>query len=390
MKVCTVAPAFNRHGGVPYVARNIVAELDDRGVENWVITDRERESDVRPELSDDVEIRTVKRTDRLFPLNILAFAVRALPTLSKLDDAHEFDLIYMHGNYITLPVLADLLGKVDAPLVETAHGTYLNEIRSFREYPSFDQKWKYCTGVYLDHLIQKYGTRFADHVHTVAERAVPELAEMGIDPDRVVAIPNGVDLAEFDRETPADDVRASYGLEDATVAVSVGSAIPRKGVHTLVEATPMLRDIDPDAHVVHVGGHGHSGYADYLEERIAELGVGDAVTLTGRVPREELLGWFETADVAVSAAFSEGCPINVLEAAASESTVVATDVAGAPDVLGEHGIYAEPGDPDDLADAIAEGFEADTGAALRKRIEEQFTWEHIVDRLSERFEEWAR
>ncbi|QSG08245.1 glycosyltransferase family 4 protein [Halapricum desulfuricans] len=390
MKVCTVAPAFNRHGGVPYVARNIVDELDDRGIENWVITDRERESDVSPELSDDVEIRTIKRTDRLFPLNILAFAVRALPTLSKLDDTHEFDLIHMHGNYIMLPVLADLLGKVDAPLIETAHGTYLNEIRSFRDYPSFDQKWKYCTGVYLDHLIQKYGSRFADHVHTVAERSVPELAEMGIDPDRVVAIPNGVGLAEFDQETPAEDVRASYGLEDATVAVSVGSAIPRKGVHTLVEATPMLREHDPNAHVVHVGGHGHAGYADYLKDRIAELGVADAVTLTGRVPREELLGWFETADVAVSAAFSEGCPINVLEAAASGSTVVATDVAGAPDVLGEHGIYTEPGDPEDLADAIAEGFETDTGAALRRRIEEQFTWEHIVDRLFERFEEWSR
>ncbi|AWB26411.1 glycosyltransferase family 4 protein [Halococcoides cellulosivorans] len=389
MKVCTVAPAFNRHGGVPYVARNIVAELDDRGVENWVITDQEHEDDVRPELSDEVEIRTVRRSDRLFPLNIFAFAVRALPTLSELDEAHDFDLIHMHGNYITLPVLADLLGKVDTPLVETAHGTYLNEIRSFREYPSFDRKWKYCTGVYLDHLIQKYGTRFADHVHTVAERAVPELEEMGIDPDRVVAIPNGVDLTEFDRETPAENVRESYGLEDATVAVSVGSAIPRKGVHTLVDAAPALRERDAEAHIVHVGGHGHSGYADYLETRIQELGVEDVVTLTGRVPREELLGWFETCDVAVSAAYSEGCPINVLEAAASGSTVVATDVAGAPDVLGDLGIYAEPGDPEGLADAMADGFDADTGPALRQRIEEQFTWDRIVDRLFDRFEEWS-
>jgi glycosyltransferase involved in cell wall biosynthesis len=296
----------------------------------------------------------------------------------------------MHGNYIALPILADVLGKVDAPLVETAHGTYLNEIRSFRQYPSFDRKWKYCTGVYLDHLIQKFGSRFADNIHTVAASAKPELIEMGIDGDRISVVPNGVNLDEFDEEDVDSSVREEYGLEDQQVALSVGSAIPRKGVHTLVDAAAELNDTVEDAHIVHVGGHGHEGYADHLQERIREVGVEDTISLPGRVSRRELLGWFETCDVAVSAAYSEGCPINVLEAAASGCTVVSTDVGGAPDVLGEHGIYAEPGNARDIADKIAYGFSQDRGDAVRKRIEQDFTWEHIVDELREEFVRWSQ
>lgn len=389
MKLCTVSPAFNRHGGVPYVARNVVAELDARGHECHVITDHEYEENVQPELSDDVHIHTTYRSDFLFPVNIFSFAARSVPTLSKLHARHDFDLVHMHGNYILLPILADLLGRTDAPLAETAHGTYLNEIREFRNYPSFDRKWKYCTGVYLDHLIQKFGTRFADHVHTVAERAVPELVEMGIDQEKIVAIPNGVNLDEFDAETAIGGVRERYNLQEADLVVSVGSMIPRKGIHMLVEAAPELLEKNPDAHIVHVGGHSHAGYAEYVKDRIRELGVEDAITLTGRVPREELLGWLDTCDAAISAAFSEGCPINVLEAAASRCTVVATDVAGAPDVLGDHGIYVEPGNPSDIARGLHEGIAANHGDAIRHRIEADFTWDVIVDQLEDRFEEWA-
>lgn len=389
MKICTVSPAFNRHGGVPYVARNIVAQLDERGDDCWVITDTEKEEGVTPNLPDSVQIHSLKRTDRLFPVNIITYALRALPVLESLHKQHNFDLIHMHGNYIILPILTDILGKVDAPLVETAHGTYLNEIDSFFEYPSFDQKWKYCTGVYLDHVIQKFGTRFADHVHTVADQAKPELVRMGIDEERISVTQNGVNLEEFDEESVDSTVREQYDLEGSQVALSVGSVIPRKGVHTIVDAAAKLKRRDQDIHLVHVGGHGHRGYSEYLQNQIQERGLGNMVSLPGRVSRSELLGWFQTCDLAVSAAYSEGCPINVLEAAASRCTVVTTDIGGAPDVLGEYGIYVEPGNPSDLAEKIAYGFSEDRGDQLRKRIEQQFTWTQIVDDLRKEFLEWT-
>lgn len=388
MELCTVAPGFNQHGGVPYVARNIVVELTRRGIDCTVVTDPSQDADVSPQLPDSVETYTVPKPGLPFPLDVGAFAARATPVVETLHRRHNFDVVHVHGNYVVLPIVAKQLGVLDAPVIETAHGTYVNEIRSFREYPSFSQKWKYCTGVYLDHLIQKYGSRFVDFIHTVAERSKPELESMGLDGDDIVVVPNGVNLGEFDDETVSGDLRSRYGLEDADLAVSVGNTVPRKGVHTLIEAAEYIRDRNPDAHLVHVGGHSHEGYAAYLHERMAELGVEDTVTLTGRVPREELLGWLETCNVAVSASYSEGCPISILEAGASSCTVVATDVGGSRDVLGELGIYVEPADPQSVADGILTGFERDSGAEIRYRIEEQFTWDRIVDDIHEKFQIW--
>jgi glycosyltransferase involved in cell wall biosynthesis len=212
-----------------------------------------------------------------------------------------------------------------------------------------------------------------------------EVEQLGGTPEDIDIVTNGVNLDEFSpsRSDTHGRLRTDYDLPDERLAVSVGSIVPRKGVHTLVDVAETMQDRNLPGHIVHVGGIGHDGYANAVSAAIDRRGLDNRITLTGRVDREELLNWLESANVVISASFSEGCPISLLEAAASGSTIVATDVGGARDVLGDLGIYVKPGEPNEIADAIQNGFNVRYGSAIRERIETSFTWGQIADQMDD-------
>lgn len=389
MKICAVVPGFYRHDGVAYVARHLTTALADRGVDCWIVTDSGRDGDVAFDPGPCVEIRTVAEPALPFPIDVFGYAARAAPTIRRLHRRHGFDLVHAHGHHLLAAGLFDQLRVVGAPLLATAHGTYRNELVAFEAYPAFEGQWRYRTGVRLDQRILAYGCGRADRIHAVASQTADELRTMGFDPADIDVVPNGVDLKEFDRER--DDlpqVRDENDLGAAPLVVSVGSVVPRKGVHDLAAAAVALRDRRPRARVVHVGGVGHPGYADVVEELAA--GTNGAMSLTGRVSRQALLGWLDAADVYASASYSEGCPISLLEAAASATTTVATDIGGSRDVLGDHGRYVDPSDSAALAAALDEALD-DPGAGrrLRRRVGSAFRWPDLAGELLESYRRCA-
>jgi glycosyltransferase involved in cell wall biosynthesis len=388
MNICTIAPGFNRHGGVPYVARNVVDQLARRGANCWVVTDQQSSEDVDG-LSADLPIYTRERGESRFPLNIVNYARKIRPLVERLDREHDLDLIHTHGNYVLATILTDAVSDIDATTVTTIHDTHLPEIDAFTEYPSFEGKWKYCAGIYIDYRIQRFSARRVDKVHTVGSRVVSELSNRGVDPNDIGLVHNGIDLDEFDSATVRSDIREEYDLGDRELIISVGSVRPRKGIHTLVEAADILREHRPDARIAHIGGYGRTGYIDYVEERIDALGLEETVSLIGSVPRAELLGWFDACDVLVSPSYSEGNPINVLEAAASECSIVTTEVWDAREILGNDGVFVTPGSPSSLASGIRRGLDADVGRALRERVEANYTWDDVGDDHYALFESWA-
>lgn len=377
-----MVPGFLRHGGVSHVARQLASTLADHGVETWVVTDRGRDDDLPLDEDRLGGILVVDQPDLPFPLDVLGFAARAAPVVRRLHRRHRFDLLHAHGHSLLAAGLFDQLRLVRCPLLATAHGTYLNELASFGDYPAFEGAWRYRAGVRLDQRVLAYGCGRADRIHAVAARTEEELVEMGFDDGTIDVVPNGIDVPRFDAELDAAvDVREERDLDDAPLVVSVGSVVPRKGLHVLAKAAARLPDAHPQARVVHVGGGGHAGYADALDQLVNASG--GAMSRTGYVDRGELLGWLDAADVFVSPSFSEGCPISILEAAASGTTVVATDVGGTREILGDDGLYVPVADPAALAEGIDGGLaRVDRGRALRDRVEAEFAWTDLAGEVA--------
>jgi len=165
-------------------------------------------------------------------------------------------------------------------------------------------------------------------------------------------------------------------VPDAPVFLCVGRLSPEKGHLILLEAFARVKEREPRARLV-LAGDGDMRAP--LEARIAELGLGGAVRITGWVTSETVRAELLAARTLVQASFIEGIPVVVMEAMALHRPPIATYVAGVPELVrsGETGWLVPAGDVDALAEAMDESLATDAarleamaaagGARVRER-----------------------
>lgn len=154
--------------------------------------------------------------------------------------------------------------------------------------------------------------------------------------------------------------------------VSIGRFSEQKGQMGLLEAMAQL-PADMDVHLTLVGDG--EMRAD-LERAIARLGLSARITLTGWLAEAEVLAALDAAHVMVLPSFAEGLPMVIMEAMAAGRPVLATYVAGIPELVlaGETGWLVPAGDVSALTQAICDvaampvGDLAAMGQAGRARV----------------------
>jgi glycosyltransferase involved in cell wall biosynthesis len=206
---------------------------------------------------------------------------------------------------------------------------------------------------------------------------------LGLPGGKVSVVGNGVDADRF-RRGDRGAARARLGLPaDATVVLSVGHLIERKGFHLLIEACARL---GRDGLVLVIAGEGPR--RGDLERRAAALGLGRRVRLPGAVRNEDLPAYYQAADVFALASSREGWPNVLCEAQACGLPAVATEVWGIPEILSREGLGVL------VRERSAEGLRAGLGAALsrdwdRPSIESvgrSRTWDRVAEDLTPIFD----
>ena len=208
--------------------------------------------------------------------------------------------------------------------------------------------------------------------------------------ENVIIVPNAVDRALFHPGVRGGRVHHRYGLNNRKVIGFAGRARPWHDIETLLKAFALVHAADDRSHLLLVGQ-----MPDDLPEKLAALGISDAVTATGPVPHGEVPAHIAAMNVAVSShAPVEGfyfSPLKLYEYMACGVPVVA---AG----LGQQGDFIEPGVSGELYRA---GDAADLAAKitglLKKpeyaneiawngavRVLENHTWEHNARAVLER------
>jgi glycosyltransferase involved in cell wall biosynthesis len=191
-------------------------------------------------------------------------------------------------------------------------------------------------------------------------------------------VPNGINLDAFRAAGPEErrDARERLGLGPAPLAVCVGRLSRQKGQDVLVDAWPEVASRVHGAELVLVG----SGPDEA------------ALRSRARVVTSDLRDWLVAANAVVQPSRWEGLAYTVLEAMATARAVVATDVAGMREALGEDAPLVQVEDRVGLAAAVAELLlapdHADArGRALRERAERLYDVRRATQAMADLYDD---
>jgi glycosyltransferase involved in cell wall biosynthesis len=232
--------------------------------------------------------------------------------------------------------------------------------------------------------------RWPDGYVTTGKMIRDQLIGVGIDPDRVVSIPTGVDVARFSPDVSGDAVREEFGLLPGEfLVVMIGVLRSWKRHDVFLEAVRRLgeRKIPVRALVV-----GEGPQRERIAREIEAKKLTGAVRMTGF--RRDVPAILAASDaVVLSSDRFEGVPQVILQAMAMGRAVVASPIGGIPEVVhhGTTGILCPAGDPAAYADAVGRlladpGIRGRFGAAGRRLILER----HSVIAMGDETERFYR
>jgi glycosyltransferase involved in cell wall biosynthesis len=258
--------------------------------------------------------------------------------------------------------------------------------------------------------LSREAARLSDRVIATDEATQDEVPRhLGVDPARVVVLPNGIDPEEMAAATPGDPDRVVREALPSTAGafplfLSVGRLEAYKGFDDALLAFDRLHRAEelPARWAWVVVGEGRD--RDRLSRRVMarELlarsrggrGIASHVHWAGQVSEGLLHALYACADVFVHTTRYEGSSLVTLEAMAHGLPVVATRAGGIPDKVsdGQSGRLVEPGDVEGLARGLAElaqdaALRETMGSCGRRRALEGFGWPALAARTVALYEE---
>lgn len=237
-------------------------------------------------------------------------------------------------------VLAKLMHGT--PFILTEHGVYLREqylSLSKRGYSSFLNTFM----IRMIHSVVSLNYHYADQVCPVCDYNTRWEQRFGITRDKINVIYNGVDKS-FLVNKGNDSKRTN------PTVVSVARIDPLKDIITLLNAAALVKKEIPNVKFL---VYGSISVQEYYEECIKvkeQLELGDSFVFMGHTT--DVSKAYHSGDIVVLSSISEAFPYSVVEAMMSGKAVVATDVGGIKEAIGDAGIVVRPRSPEKLAIAI--------------------------------------
>jgi glycosyltransferase involved in cell wall biosynthesis len=251
-----------------------------------------------------------------------------LPRLLHLHRRHRFDLVHCHSAYPPAHVARSLRRLTGLPYVVRPHGADILPGDAVRSSPRLERR-------------MLAAVRQADGVIAQGAYLRDVALEAGVSADRVHVINNGVDMAAFATAGPFDHPRP--------YVLGLGSLVPHKGFDLLVRGFALAGARGAD---LLIAGEGPERIP--LQALAETLGVGERVHLLGNITGARKVSLYRSAELFACPSRREPFANVVLEAFASGTPVVATDVGGNRELLqgGDAGILCTPESPESLAVAI--------------------------------------
>ncbi|MCX7765547.1 MAG: glycosyltransferase family 4 protein [Candidatus Sumerlaeia bacterium] len=202
-------------------------------------------------------------------------------------------------------------------------------------------------------------------------KGLRDLAALTLNEREILSIPNGVDLGIYQpggEKSPAESVRLLY----------VGRVSMEKRLDLLIEALAELKHLNWKLQIV-----GEGPVLKELKQQVIRTNLTARIEFTGWKSREELVKFYQQADVFVFPSTSEGMPNVVLEAMACGLPVITSKIPGCEELV-EEGVNGFLIEPRNKAHLIAGLIKLITSPEQRRQLGEQsrkkvkaYSWERV-------------
>lgn len=233
---------------------------------------------------------------------------------------------------------------------------------------------------------ERLSWRSADYVLPVTRALARHVQAKGVLDDRVVVIPNGINLSHIPEPVEGDRPKAQFGLDDKIVLGFIGFMREWHGLDRAVEllthpAAP------PELHLLLVGDGPARGAIEALAQK---LGVSAQLTITGFLPHGDVPAYLAAFDIALQPAATEyASPLKLFEYLQAGRAIVAPDQPNIREILvhGRNALLFDPAIPASFGEAI---LSLCRDSALRDRLgrgahatiaELNRTWDHNAEKV---------
>jgi len=268
---------------------------------------------------------------------------------------------------------------------------YRSHFYGFRACKGAPTKWvAFSRGMTTENIkvkiftyLEKYFIKKADHVVAVSESQRQKLVKQSISAQNITTIHNAIDLS-YVNSISSISIRDRFSFDqDVFISISAGRFSEEKGQFYLVKAAEIaIRKNEKLRFVLFGDGPDLPKIQAYIKDK----DLGGYIICPGF--EVNILGFIKSADLLVNPSLSEGLPNVVLEALASETPVIITNVGGHPEIVtdGINGYLVEPKSISELSEKVlklAESEEILKGFSVEslKVLNEKFTFESQNEKL---------
>jgi glycosyltransferase involved in cell wall biosynthesis len=275
--------------------------------------------------------------------------VRLVQGWGHTEPVHVFDVPFLRRR------LRQLLGEIRPDVVHAGpvqKSAFLTALAGYQ--PLVTMSWGSDLLMDAKRGVGRYAARYALSRSAILVcdcKAVRDVAvNMGMPEDRVVIFPWGVDLNHFNPDQQGA-VRKALGWENDFVVISTRAWEPLYGLDVLIDGFIEAARIEANLRLLLLGV---GSLEHVIRSKLENAGMLDRVHFTGQVGYDALPDHYCSADLYISASYSDGSSVSLLEAMACGVPALVSDIRGNREWVTpeKEGWWFIKGDPRSLTDGI--------------------------------------
>jgi len=365
------------HSGYSFRTKNILIEQGNIGWNTFQITGPKHNvaANIRDEF-ENIDGLAFYRSNELFYMASKIPVVGQWATIQSLINRLKEvikdvkpDILHAHSPFLNCSAALNVGKSYGIPVVY--------EIRAFWEDAAVDH------GTHKENSIryklmrsaESKMIREANAVTTICEGLRSDIVNRGIPDEKVTVIPNSIDPLFFSKKVSEENLKRKLEIEGKVVIGFIGSFYAYEGLHLLIKSFSELIKTQTNVVLVLIGG---GDEYDALGKEINRCKLNKSVKLLGRLPHQEIANYYGMMDICVYPRLRMRLtdlvtPLKPLEAMASRSLVVGSDVGGHKELI-------RPGETGELFEA---GNHHDLTSTLHNLLENQESWRRYLDNAYE-------